>query len=229
MVEKPGPAEGGVVTTLRYLSLIAMLAVLPDGDAMAQAPASEPVSTTASDGRAWSFSAHAYAYIQPDDDNYLQPTFAADRDRLHLEARYNYENLDTGSVWAGYNFSVGETVTLETTAMLGGVFGATTGIAPGYEATLSWRKLELSSEGEYVFDTNDSSSSFFYTWSELTWAPLDWSRFGLAVQRSKVYHTDRDIQRGFLVGLSFRRMDFTSYVFNPDRSPTVVLALGLRF
>jgi hypothetical protein len=214
---------------IQFLAVVAMAAVLPEHEALAQSPASEPVSTTASDERAWSFSAHAYAYIQPDDDNYLQPTLAADRDRLHLEARYNYENLDTGSVWAGYNFSVGETVTLETTAMLGGVFGATTGVAPGYEASLSWRHLELYSEGEYVFDTNDSSNSFLYTWSELTWAPVDWSRFGFVVQRSKVYHTDRDIQRGFLVGLSSRRVDFTTYVFNPDRSPTVVLALGVRF
>jgi hypothetical protein len=217
------------MTTLRHLAFITMVAVLPAGAALAQPPSSEPVSTAASDERAWSFSAHAYAYIQPDDDNYLQPTFAADRERLHLEARYNYEDLDTGSVWAGYNFSVGEKVAFEATAMLGGVFGDTTGVAPGYEASLSWRKLELYSEGEYVFDANDSSSSFLYTWSELTWAPVDWSRLGLVVQRSKVYHTDREIQRGFLVGLSAKRVDFTAYVFNPDRSPTVVLALGLRF
>ena len=46
--------------------------------------------------------------------------------------------------------------------MLGGVFGNTTGIAPGYKGSLSWWKLELYSEGEYVFDTGDSSDSFFY-------------------------------------------------------------------
>ena len=37
--------------------------------------------------------------------------------------------------------------------MLGGVFGETTGVAPGYKGSLSWWKLELYSEGEYVFDT----------------------------------------------------------------------------
>jgi NADH dehydrogenase FAD-containing subunit len=30
-----------------------------------------------------------------------------------------------------------------------------------------------------VFDTDDSSESFFYTWSELTLAPVEWFRFGL--------------------------------------------------
>ena len=97
----------------------------------------------------------------------MQPTVTFDRDWLHLEARYNYENLDTGSAWVGYNFSGGEKLAWEFTPMLGGVFGNTTGIAPGYKGSLSWWKLELYSEGEYVFDTGDSSESFFYTWSEL--------------------------------------------------------------
>jgi hypothetical protein len=103
-------------------------------------------------------------------------------------------------------------------------------MAPGYEGKLSWWKLELYSEGEYVFDTGDSSASFFYTWSELSWSPVDWFRVGLVVQRTKLYQTDFDIQRGFLVGLSYRRVDFTTYVFNPDaHQPTIVLGLGFSF
>ena len=89
----------------------------------------------------------------PTTANYVQPTFTADRGWLHLEARYNYEALDTGSAWVGYNFSGGEKLAWEFTPMIGGVFGDTTGIAPGYKGSLSWWKLELYSEGEYVFDT----------------------------------------------------------------------------
>jgi len=113
------------------------------------------------DGR-WSFSASAYTYIVPDSRDYVQPTFTADRGWLHLEARYNYEGLDTGSAWVGYNFSGGEKLAWEIAPMLGGVFGDITGVAPGYKGSLSWWKLELYSEGEYVFDTANSSDSFFY-------------------------------------------------------------------
>ena len=140
----------------------------------------------------------------------MQPTFTADRGWLHLEARYNYEALDTGSAWVGYNFSGGEKLAWEFTPMLGGVFGDTTGIAPGYKGSLGWWKLELYSEGEYVFDTGSSSDSFFYNWSELTLAPVDWFRFGLVTQRTRVYKTDRDIQRGVLAGFSFKKRE-------PDR------------
>ena len=81
-----------------------------------------------------------------------------------------------------------------------------------------------------MFDTDDSSESFFYTWSELTLAPVDWFRFGLVVQRTKLYETEFDIQRGFLVGFSYKQVDFTTYVFNLDASrPTVVLGISLTF
>jgi hypothetical protein len=179
--------------------------------------------------RSWSFSASAYAYIVPNDREYVQPTIAADRGWLHLEARYNYEDLETGSAWVGCNFKGGDKLAWEFTPMLGGVFGNTTGIAPGYKGSLSWWKLELYSEGEYVFDTGDSSESFFYNWSELTLAPVDWFRFGLVTQRTRVYETERDVQRGVLVGFTWKRVNLTTYMFNPDDQPTWVFAVGLNF
>jgi len=178
----------------------------------------------------YSFTASVYTYLVPDSRDYVQPTITADRGRLHLEARYNYEALDAGSTWVGYNLSGGERLAWEFTPMLGGVFGDTTGIAPGYKATLSWWKLELFSEGEYVVDTGDSSGSFFYNWSELTLAPMHWFRFGIVTQRTRAYQTDRDIQRGFVVGLSYKKLSLTTYVLNPDESrPTLVLAVSASF
>jgi hypothetical protein len=224
---------------MRLLAFIAIGVILAGCNALAQetttttgstATNMPPALTKEADEKAWSFSAFAYTYIVPDSHDYVQPTITADRGWLHLEARYNYEALDTGSAWVGCNFSGGEKLAWEFTPMLGGVFGDTTGIAPGYKGSLSWWKLELYSEGEYVFDTGDSSDSYFYTWSELTLSPVDWLRFGLAVQRTRAYQTDLDVQRGFLAGLSWKTLDFTTYVFNPDQSqPTVVLALGVSF
>ena len=186
--------------------------------------------TGPADDNAWSFSATAYTYMVPDSENYLQPTFTVDRGWLHLEARYNYEALDTGSAWIGYNFSGGETLAWEITPMLGGVFGDTTGVAPGYKGSLSWWKLELYSEGEQVFDTGESSDSFFYNWSEVTLAPVDWFRFGLVTQRTRAYESDRDIQRGLLVGVNYKKLDVGAYFFNPDdEEPTFVISVGLSF
>jgi hypothetical protein len=179
---------------------------------------------------AWSFSASAAVYFPADSQNYVQPTLRADRGWLHLEARYNYEALDTGSAWIGYNFSVGDKLKLDFTPMLGAVFGKTNGYAPGYELTLSWRNLQFYSEGEYVFDTGNSSDSFFYMWSELTLAPVDWFQFGLVAQRTRAYETDVDVQRGLLVRFTYKTVDLTGYVFNPFAdSPTYVLSVSVSF
>ncbi len=189
-----------------------------------------PVVTMEADQKTWSFYVSAYTYLVPDSRDYVQPSFTADHDWLHLEARYNYEAVDTGSLWLGYNFSGGERLTWEFTPMLGGVVGENTGIAPGYKASIRYWKLTLSSEGEYFFDTGNSSDSFFYNWSELTLAPLDWFRFGLVTQRTRLYRTERDIQRGVLAGFSLKQVDLTGYVLNPDLSkPTFIIAVGFNF
>ena len=68
-----------------------------------------------------SMAVHASAnyYFLDDESDYIQPTVFADRGRLHVEARYNYEDRETGSLWAGYNLTGGEAVTFEFTPMIG--------------------------------------------------------------------------------------------------------------
>jgi hypothetical protein len=192
-------------------------------------PATPPAPTEASDDKVWAFSASSYAYIVPESENYVQPTLTADRGWLHLEARYNYEALDTGSAWVGYNFGGGEQLAWEFTPMVAGVFGRSAGVAPGYKGSVNWWKLALYSEGEHVFDTADSSNSFSYTWSELTLAPLAWFRFGFATQRTYA-QSEHDIQDGALVSFSHKRVDVSAYVFETDDDrPTFAIAVGLRF
>jgi hypothetical protein len=187
----------------------------------------------AGDSLAPAESASGYAsanfYFLEGEGDYVQPTVFVDRGHLHLEARYNYEDRDTGSIWAGYNLSAGDAFALEFTAMLGAVVGSTAGIAPGYKASLSWRRLELYSEAEYVVDTDDVDDSFLYTWTELSVAPAEWWRAGLVIQRTKSYETEFDVQRGLLLGFHRGRLDFTAYVLNPDESPAYVLAVGAGF
>ena len=177
----------------------------------------------------WSYSLTFDTYVVPNGLSYVDPIFTADRECLHLEARYNYENLETGSLWAGYNFSAGKNLVFTATPMIGGVIGRSTGIAPGYEVSLSYKRITLSPQGEYVFDTTNHKASFFYNWSTLTYS-VDWFRAGLVEQRTKAYHTAFDIQRGFLVGLSYKQAEFTTYVFDPGvTDPTVVLEIGFSF
>lgn len=178
----------------------------------------------------WTFNLTTDGYIIPNGTDYASPVFSADRSWLHLEARYNEENLRTGSLWLGYNFAAGKKLALNVTPMVGGVFGRTTGIAPGCEASLSYEKVQLSVSNEYVFDTTHKSGSFYYTWPQLTYSATNWLRVGLMAERTRAFQSSLDVQRGFLVGISRTKWESTIYIFNAGfTDPTVVLELGLNF
>ena len=177
----------------------------------------------------WEFSASLYFYQVVDDRNYVQPSFTADRGRLHLSARYNYEDRDTASFWAGYNMSGGEAVWWELTPMFGGIVGNTDGVAPGYQGTVGWRSLEFYSEGEYVL-TSDAANRFFFNWSELTISPIEWWRVGLVIEQTRAYESEREVQRGLLTGFTYKSFSSTIHIFNPDDThPVVVVAATLTF
>jgi hypothetical protein len=194
----------------------------------APAPAPAPASTP--DHPSWAYSLTTDGYIVPGGPSYVSPVFTADHQWLHLEARYNYENQRTGSLWGGYNFSAGKKLQLSLTPMVGGVFGDTTGIAPGCEFSLTYKKLQFSSSSEYVFDTSHRAGSFFYSWPQVTYSLLDWLKVGFVAQHTRAYHTAVEIQRGFLVGVSYKQWEFTTYVLNPELDqPSTVLELGVSF
>ena len=212
-----------------YSITFAVAGLLLPGTAAGQTTnnAAEPINETPENR--WSFYGSLYGYIVPESRDFVNANLTADRSWLHLEARYNYEALDTGSLWVGYNLSTGENLVFELAPMVGGVFGGLTGVAPGYNLSLRYKRFMLASQSEYVFATAPSDS-FFYTWSELTYSPLDWLHAGLVVQRTKAYQSELDIQRGFLVGVTYKKIDFTTYVFNLGwTEPTLVLAMGIQF
>jgi len=214
---------------MRTIPRLALASILALASAHVSAQESGQAATV-SEAPGWEFEASVYGYFPPDDVHYGQPTIAADRGALHLEGRYNYEGLRTGSVWIGCNLGAGEALRLDVTLMAGGVFGNTRGFAPGYKLTLSYGKFELYSEGEYVIDMRDVDGDFFYNWAQLGYSPLDWLTVGLASQRTRVYETGLDVQRGLFVGVTYKSVSLTTYVFNPGwETPTVVAALAVRF
>lgn len=217
--------------TTRQFRLVVLGAVFFTGSVSAQtAPANPAEDSSASPSNEWSFSFATFGYLVPHDLSYGSPTFTADHDWLHLEGRYNYENQKTGSLWTGYNVIAGHELVLEATPMFGVVFGDTTGVAPGYELSLTYKRVELSSEGEYVFDTGNSNESFFYSWNELTYSPGEWCHTGFVEQRTRAYQTGLDVQLGVSLGFAYRKVDYTTYIFDAGwTDPTVVLALTYTF
>jgi len=166
----------------------------------------------------WSYGLSGYAFFPPDVDGYGAPVARADRGPLHLEARYNYEGLHTGSGFVGWNLETGDEVTLTATPILGLVVGDLDGAAPGIEAEAAWRSLSVYVEAEHVIAFEKEEDSFLYAWIEATASPAAWLRLGLACQRTRAYETSLDLQRGPMIEGSHGPWSLGCYWFNPDRS-----------
>ncbi len=187
-------------------------------------------ATGETEGTKWEYSLSIATYLAQHARDYANPNFTADHDWLHLEARYQYEAVKTGSLWLGYNFSFGEKLAVEATPMIGGVFGDITGVAPGYAISASYKSIEFFTQGEYFFDAAIHAGDFLYTWSELSYAPTDWLRVGLVVDRTKALGSSIDIRRGPLIGFKYKKVDLTTYWLSPGtRDGTFIFSVTVNF
>ena len=164
--------------------------------------------------KAWQIEINPLIYFVPE-DVYLLPIVKADKGRLHLESRYNYEDFNTFSLFGGYHFSGGKKLSYTITPMLGFAIGQVDGIAPGLELELNLGRFSYYTEAEYLFELNDKDNSFFYNWSELSFAPADWVWFGTSWQRLKAYKSDKEIDPGVMLGFGRKNWELTGYYFNP--------------
>jgi hypothetical protein len=171
----------------------------------------------------WSFSVAGYYYVIPDDDDFMYGVGTADRGSLHLEGRYNYEGPKTGSLFAGWKISAGETFTIEVTPMVGVAFGQTFGIIPALEMSLGYGIFDFYDESEYLIDLGDKESSFFYSWLELGVSPSDLFRCGLAAQRMRVVQSPLEIDRGLFLQVNPAPTSLTVYALNPFTEYWLVL------
>ncbi|MCU0364461.1 MAG: hypothetical protein MUE93_02165 [Ignavibacteriaceae bacterium] len=190
--------------TLSFLTIIIFLSFLSS-----QSFSQEEDSSVSTE---WTISAETDLYFT--DPFVFLPILIADKGNLHLEARYNYEDLKTVSAWIGYNFSGGDDFEYFITPMVGSAFGRTNGIAPGLEFTFGFIGFELYSESEYLFDFESSENNFFYNWTDLTFSPLDWLWFGISGQLTKVYETELETDRGLILGAEYQNFEFTGYYYN---------------
>ena len=171
-----------------------------------------------------------YYYAIPHESDYGVGVTSLNRGALHLEARYNYEANRSASLFAGWNFAGGESVTFQVTPLIGGLFGETHGVVPGIEAAVAYRDVDAYVEAEYVRDLRNSNDSFFYAWSEIGWKPVQWLRVGLVGQRSREVNNGRDLQRGAFVQLIVDKVTLGIYGFNPDSSSRyLIVSLGAQF
>ncbi len=184
----------------------------------------------ATDALDWEFRQENYIRIVPHDNSLWTPVLWADHGLLHLEARFNYEDVDLASVFGGLHLVGGSDVTYDVHLMAGLSFGWTTGLVPAYRFEIDWWQLDLCSEGEVFLDLSTEDNDFVYSWSELGWSPLDHLRGGIALQNTRLYQVSRDVEVGPFLGTDMWLIDATFYVFSLGTDETnYTIIVGISF
>jgi hypothetical protein len=210
----------------RGLCVAAAWLVLPPALA-AQASPTVP-DTTAS--RAVTGTAEVYLGLTASE--HFHPLFiaAATWNRVRVEGRYNYEDDRTASLFIGYEFETTGRPALWLAPMIGGVVGTTDGIAPALEIELTLDRFTFYDESEVVFTFGEGVPNFFYSWGTATYEIRPWLRPGLAVQRLRVFGSDREVDPGIVSQSTVGALEVSLYGFNLfDSDRSVQLGLSVSF
>jgi hypothetical protein len=133
----------------------------------------------------------------------------------YAEARYNYEDLQTFSLFLGKSFSGDKELSYSFTPLLGGSVGRFNGISTGMNLDVGYNKFFFSTQSQYSFSTDHLSNDFLYNWSEIGFQGLKWLYAGLSVQQSYDKFSGNVLEQGVLVGFTFNKFTVPVYTFAP--------------
>ena len=131
------------------------------------------------------------------------------------EARYNYEELQTGSLYAGKNFTGGEKINYSVTPMLGIVFGKYNGGSLALNMDVEYKKIFFSGQIQYTVNKETNEENFFYNWSELGRKIGNKFYGGISIQQTKLYGNKLTSDMGLLLGFETGKITIPLYLFNP--------------
>ncbi|HEY6170635.1 MAG TPA: hypothetical protein VIX80_00110 [Candidatus Kapabacteria bacterium] len=177
----------------------------------------------------WSSEVSLYYYFLPHQDDFPTLIGYADHGALHLEARYNYEDLKTASVFGGYNFEFSVTLTDDPTQfsiipMIGFAFGRTDAIIPGLELRMIDDIFDVYFEYEYTITLPNEETNFFYSWTEIAMTPIENFRAGGAITSTRLLHSEHDGSVGIFGEYTFGKFKTGLFYFLPLRTDGFVLA-----
>lgn len=137
----------------------------------------------------------------------------------YAEARYNYEEARTLSLYFGKVYSGKGAFGYSIVPLFGGVVGRFNGGSAGLNMDLEYKQFYFSSQSQYTFSLDDEINNFYFSWSEVGYQPLDWVYAGMALQETYFPQTTEHLSHpGLVVGFSYRQWTLPVYGFKTGKS-----------
>lgn len=136
----------------------------------------------------------------------------------YAEARYNYEDAETFSLYLGRAFTGGtHTLNYSIVPMLGGSMGRWQGISTGLNINVDLNNFFFSSQSQYNIHDQPPGMAItsYMTGANWVYQSLKWLYAGLSLQHTHDRLIGHDVQPGFMVGFTFNRFTIPVYTFEP--------------
>jgi hypothetical protein len=137
------------------------------------------------------------------------------KNNWYAEARYNYEAMETFSLYLGRAFTGGNNLNYSFVPMLGGSMGRFKGVSTGLNIDMEYNKFFFSSQAQYSMPTSQYGQNYWYSWSEVGYQSMKWLYAGLSVQHTHNRLTGDEVQPGMMIGFVFNRFTVPVYTFDP--------------
>lgn len=148
---------------------------------------------------------------------------------FYTELRYNYEDVQTLSLYAGKTYAGGKALNYTVTPMIGFSKGKFTGFSIAANFDAEWKSLYFSSQTQYSTGTKKEIADFFFCWSELGYNISKNIFGGFAAQLTRQNGLD-EFQPGFVAGVIFKNITIPVYAFSPFRTDcSVIIGLNYEF
>jgi hypothetical protein len=133
----------------------------------------------------------------------------------YIEGRFNYEALNTASVYVGKTFEKNGVLNYTITPLAGLVAGNFNGASAGLNLTADYKRLSFNSQSQYTVCAADKTDNFIYSWSDVTFRLNKWLAAGASLQQTNVYQTTGTFEKGILLRAEYKKLSFPLYIFNP--------------
>ncbi len=136
------------------------------------------------------------------------------RNNWYGEARYNYDEDQTFSLYAGKTFVGKGDFAYAATPLVGGLIGKMNGGSLGMNIDLDYQHLFFSTQSQYTFSLQEKMNKYFFSWTELGYQATSWMYGGLAFQQTNGYGAEGKLEPGCMLGFSVKNWTVPLYVFS---------------
>lgn len=147
---------------------------------------------------------------------------------FYAEGRYNYEAANSFSFYMGRTFSKEATLSYSISPIAGAVMGDYNGGSFGANVSMGYKNFFLYIQPQYTFSLAGSVDNFAYSWTDLTYSPLNWLSVGVSLQHTKPQRSPGFLEGGLVVEAAYKNITFPVYMFNPHTKDRA-LVFGANF